>query len=138
MERVSPAGAAPPSRRAGISAHGGTRGRLTARRYADGERRGRRTPGVPGADGAGAVLVGQPVSVGVGSGLYAVGDAGLGEDVADVPLDGVIADEERVGDLAVALTLRQQTQHLHLASGEAVRINRRVAHAGARTAVESC
>src|SRR5207247_7981148 len=48
------------------------------------------------------------------------GDAQLREDVLHVAGDGVLADHERGGDLAVAPTGRDEAQHLELARREAV------------------
>src|SRR5512133_863874 len=48
------------------------------------------------------------------------GDAELGEDVLDVPGDGVLADHEHRGDLAVARAGRDQAEHLELARRQPV------------------
>src|SRR5215217_4373143 len=66
----------------------------------------------------------EPAAVGVGGGLDAVPDAELGEDVVGVADDGVHAQHELTGDLGVALSLREQPQHLDLPLGEAVRARR--------------
>src|SRR5690349_17403214 len=47
--------------------------------------------------------------------LSAVRKVQLAKDIADVGLDGLLADDQRVGDLLVALALGDQTQHVHLA-----------------------
>lgn len=48
----------------------------------------------------------------------AAGDAGLGEDVAQVALDGLDAEEERVGDRLVGGAARDERGHLRLARTE--------------------
>ena len=62
----------------------------------------------------------QAVLVGVDDRLRAVADAGLGEDVVDVALDGRGAHHERVGDLGVRAARGDQREHLGLARGEVV------------------
>ncbi|MDF2747619.1 MAG: hypothetical protein K0S98_1905, partial [Propionibacteriaceae bacterium] len=47
--------------------------------------------------------------------LTPVGDAELVENVSDVGLDGAGPEEERLGDLLIGLSPRQQAQDLHLA-----------------------
>jgi hypothetical protein len=44
---------------------------------------------------------GESVLVGVGDGLGPVANAGLGEEVVDVALDGGFADDQLAGDLGV-------------------------------------
>ena len=46
------------------------------------------------------------------------GEVELGEDAADVCLDGLARDEELLCDPAVGLALRDQREHLPLARGE--------------------
>src|SRR5918995_6209408 len=48
-------------------------------------------------------------------------DSKLGVDVGDVARRGRGADEERLADLAVAVSRDEQPQHLQLALGQAVR-----------------
>ena len=62
----------------------------------------------------------QLMAVGVSGGLGAVGDAGLVEDALEVEGDGVLADDECLGDLAVRLAGRDQPQHLDLALGQPI------------------
>ena len=57
--------------------------------------------------------------VGDDGGLDAVGGAELGEDRADVVLDGAGAQVEAVGDLGVGEALAEQGEHVELAGGEA-------------------
>jgi hypothetical protein len=52
------------------------------------------------------------------AGLAPVAHAELGEDVADVELDGAGADEELVGDLLVGEALAEQRQNFALARGQ--------------------
>jgi len=56
-------------------------------------------------------------AVGHGGGLDPGSDAELGEDVGDVDAGGLGADEQRLGDLAVAAPGRHQGQDLGLARG---------------------
>src|SRR5215203_5003643 len=49
---------------------------------------------------------------GVGRDLGPAPETELGQDVADVVLDGLGADEEAVGDLAVRQAVTEQLQHL--------------------------
>src|SRR5690349_16806552 len=62
---------------------------------------------------------------GIERGLRATLQTELGENVADVRLDGLLGDMERARDFLVGLPLRQQPQHLDLALGEHVGILRR-------------
>src|SRR5215216_7229453 len=71
-----------------------------------------------------AALV-QAEAVGDRGGLHPPGDAELGQDVGDVHAGGLGADEQRLGDLAVAAPGRHQRQHLGLARGEAQLLGRR-------------
>src|SRR5512133_2517418 len=57
-------------------------------------------------------------------GRGARGHAKLREDVLHVSRNGVLADHEVRGDLAVALPSCQQPQHLELASGQPVPLTR--------------
>src|SRR5215210_6648297 len=66
--------------------------------------------------------VGEAVADGVGDGVGAAAGADLGVDVDGVALDGAYTDDERVGDLLVALARRDAAQHLDLAVAEAVRV----------------
>src|ERR687891_574469 len=59
-----------------------------------------------------------PASNGVNSRLDAVLDLQLHEDVRDVVLDRLRADEELARDLGVVLAVRDQLQDLELAVGE--------------------
>jgi hypothetical protein len=58
---------------------------------------------------------GQAVAQGEGRRARAVLDAGLGEDVRHVPRDRLLAQDQRLGDLAVGPALRDQTQDFQLA-----------------------
>jgi len=51
----------------------------------------------------------------------AVGYGELGQDVRDVDAHGLLADEERTGDLAVRAAVAEQLEHFLLAAGEAER-----------------
>src|SRR5829696_10428330 len=55
---------------------------------------------------------------GVDGGLSAVGEVELREDVRDVALNRLLADEEVPGDLGVAEAVGDQAQHLQLPVGE--------------------
>src|SRR5512145_2714034 len=57
---------------------------------------------------------GQPVLVGPGGGRGPRRDAELGEDVAQVPGDGLVADEQLGRDLAVGPAPGHEPQHLGL------------------------
>src|SRR5918994_601017 len=46
-------------------------------------------------------------------------DAELGEEVGDVSLHGAGADEERLADLAIGVSLHQQAQHVQFAGRQA-------------------
>ena len=48
-------------------------------------------------------------------GLCTVGATGLGEDVTHVRGHGVEADEQRVGDVSIALAGGEKAQHFQLA-----------------------
>src|SRR5690348_11633373 len=48
------------------------------------------------------------------------GQSELGVDVLQVPRDGVLADHELHGDLAIALSLRHKAEDLDLATGQPV------------------
>ena len=56
----------------------------------------------------------------VGGGRRARLDAELAKDGGDMPGDGVVTDEQVVGDLAIRLALDQQPQYLQLAWREAM------------------
>ena len=60
----------------------------------------------------------QLVVVDVGGGRGPRRDTDLVEDVLEVSTDGVFADDEFVGDLAVGLTGGDQCEHLDLACGQ--------------------
>src|SRR6266498_3707055 len=68
---------------------------------------------------------GQAVVSGVGGRRGAVGGACLLEDMSDVALDRVGAQDERRRDLGVGLPRRDQAQHLDLALGEVIGVRRR-------------
>ena len=55
---------------------------------------------------------------GVRGGLGPAAQAELGEDVADVVLDGLAADVEALGDLGVGQAVAEQVEHLGLALGQ--------------------
>src|SRR5579859_7281949 len=57
--------------------------------------------------------------------LDAVLQAELGEDAADVGLDGLLADRQLPGDLPVAVTAGDQLEHLALAGRERLQRIRR-------------
>ena len=57
----------------------------------------------------------EAVAVSVGGGLGAIGRAGLAQDAADVVGGGVLADEQRRADLAVAEAQGDEAQDLDLA-----------------------
>jgi len=57
--------------------------------------------------------------------LGAVGDAELGEDVGYVHAGGLVADEQRVGDLPIGAALGYPCQHLPLPRGQAKPVTRR-------------
>src|SRR5205085_9421351 len=65
-------------------------------------------------------LLREPLPVCVADRLRAVADADLREEVVDVALDGRLADEQALGDLAVAQTLCDEHEHLRLAWRQAV------------------
>ena len=65
-------------------------------------------------------LLRQSVVVGVGGGLCTVGRADLGEDMVDMPFDGIAADHKRPGDLGVAFASGKQAQYLDLALGQSI------------------
>jgi hypothetical protein len=72
---------------------------------------------------------------GFGGGLGAVADAQLGEDVADVALDGVLGDVERGADFLVALAGTDEAEDFDFALadiGPATRSARRRASSGGR------
>src|SRR3954470_21645006 len=62
----------------------------------------------------------QAVAVGVGRRFGAIGATRLAEDAADVVRGGVLADEQRRADLAVAESLRDQAEDLDLAGRQPV------------------
>src|ERR1700733_15549866 len=70
--------------------------------------------------GPSAGWAGDPGPVGVGDGLRSIAQAGLGEQMVDVRLDGRRADDESLGDFGVAQPLGYQRQHFRLARGEIV------------------
>ena len=49
----------------------------------------------------------------------------LPEDMADVGLDGLLADHQRLGDFVVAAALRHQVDDLQLARRQGLRFRRR-------------
>ena len=63
-------------------------------------------------------MSGDAVVFGVGGGLGAVGDAGLGVDVAHVANHSIEADHELVRDLLIALAGGEKAQHFELAGRE--------------------
>src|SRR5918993_3651107 len=69
----------------------------------------------------GSRQVEQLLAHGVHDGLHAGVQLQLLQDVADVVLDGVLGDEELLGDLTVVEALGHQPEHLELALGEAQR-----------------
>ena len=70
---------------------------------------------------AGSPMSPAPAPGGVGGGLGPAAQAELGQDVADVVLDGLAADEEAVGDLRVRQAVAEQVEHLGLALGQHAR-----------------
>src|SRR5262249_58656645 len=63
----------------------------------------------------------QAEAVGDRSGFHPAGGAQLGEDAGDVDAGGLGADEQRLGDLAVAAPGRDEGERLALAPGQAQR-----------------
>src|SRR5687767_26820 len=68
----------------------------------------------------GDALMDEPVLVGVGGGLCPRRERKLGEDVADVAGDGLLAEEELSRDRAVGLPGCQERQDLSLARAQAI------------------
>ena len=60
----------------------------------------------------------EPGLAGAYDGLDAVSDLRLGEDVGDVVTHRLLADDELLGYLAVAQTLRDEAQYLQFPRGE--------------------
>src|SRR5690606_19321079 len=87
-----------------------------------GRRRERRPPAlrwVVAAIAAGSpTRAHEPGLVGEDHRLGAVADVALGEHVAHVGLDGLLGEEESLGDLLVGQALGDQHEHLFLARGE--------------------
>src|SRR5687768_12693708 len=69
--------------------------------------------------GGGSMTSGQSIVAGVTGRLGAVGQAGLREDVTDVTLHGVDADDEVFGNLRVGTSGGDQAQDLDLARRKA-------------------
>ena len=67
------------------------------------------------------LAVDEGVPVGVGSGIGAVGAAGLAQDAADVAGGRVLADVQLCADLAVAEPARDEPQDLALSRRQLVR-----------------
>ena len=67
------------------------------------------------------------VLVGVRGGRGAAADVDLGEDVAEVPGDRLLAEEQDRGDPSVGVPLRHQSEHLTLPSSQRVARGRAVA-----------
>src|SRR6266446_2606297 len=55
---------------------------------------------------------------GVNDGLQAPGDVQLAEDTAQVRLNGLLADEERLGNILIRTPRREETQDLLLSRGQ--------------------
>src|SRR5215211_5154849 len=62
--------------------------------------------------------VDQPPLPGVDRNLCAVGEMQFAQDVAHVPLDRVLADDQLLGDLAVRHAVGDQAQDVQLAFGQ--------------------
>ena len=60
------------------------------------------------------------MSVCVGDSLGAVTNAGLGEEVVDVALDGGFAQDESLGDLGVRQPFSDQCEHFGFSLGQRV------------------
>ena len=60
---------------------------------------------------------------GIDGGLCPVGEVQLAQDVADVPLDGILANDQLPGNCAVVQPTGDQSEDLDLAVGQ---INERV------------
>jgi hypothetical protein len=56
-----------------------------------------------------------------GGGLGTIGDSELGQDVADVHADSLLADERVLGDTPVAEPVGEKREHLPFSLGEAAR-----------------
>src|SRR6478752_2794078 len=65
-------------------------------------------------------MSGEPVLERVRRGGGAGRRPGLGEDVAEVTLHGLVTEEQGSGDLGVALAGRDQSKHLDLSGGQPV------------------
>src|SRR4051812_39987407 len=65
------------------------------------------------------------VLVGVSGRRGARGDVELDEDIADVAVDGLLAEHEFAGDRLVGLAGGDEAQHLQLARRQSVRRRRR-------------
>src|SRR5262249_52798150 len=71
------------------------------------------------ARGSAGVGSSEAVTQGEGSRLGAVVGVRLGEDMANMDLDGALAEEEGFGDVAVCLPRDEESQDLDLTRGEA-------------------
>src|SRR5690606_27799129 len=60
----------------------------------------------------------QAVAVGVDDRLDAIAQVELGEDARDIGLDGLLADHQGLGDLAVGQAVGDEAQHLQLPRGQ--------------------
>lgn len=72
-----------------------------------------------------ALLRHQTMPGGVGGGGSAIRGIRFIEDIGDMRGDGSRADEQRIRDLLVALSLSNETEDLHFARRETIRIGRR-------------
>src|SRR3954447_24859173 len=86
------------------------------------------TPVAASAAKAASSRLDDPTTDGVDGGLDPVRDLQLHQDVRDVVLDGLRADEQLRRDLGVVLALRDQLQHVELARGQLRRRRRRRGH----------
>ena len=119
-------------RRARSASTSGRRSRIRRgapghRPHAADARGGRGPPGARGRRPRRQGAAGRPRSgltrdalgpVGEGRGLQPAGHPELGQDVRDVHAGGLLRDEQRLGDLAVAAPVGEQAEHLVLARGE--------------------
>jgi RimJ/RimL family protein N-acetyltransferase len=107
-------------RAGGLPARGGLRGAGRDRqgRPRDFVLHARTLSGSAGAPAAGSGDLEQLLPDGVDDGLHPGVQLQLLQDVADVVLHGVLADEQLLGDVAVVHALGHQLEDLHLAVGE--------------------
>src|SRR5687767_7306850 len=76
------------------------------------------TPSGRGRDPVGPSGLHEPLADRVADELDPVAHAELGEDVRAMALDGLLADDQQLGDLARRVRLRDELEHLGLARGQ--------------------